>query len=144
MTPEEVFTDQEIAAIEQIVQRVVRQESQSVLDDDGLQGALDYHSVPEIRALIQANLPELVSWLGHAEFDISVLRHALARKVAMRPGDKEVIKGSRSGACRWDNQVLNAVGNGSWSNPPIVPGEGRRRYKVADHVLKQLDQATAP
>ena len=46
MTPEEVFTDQEIAAIEQIVQRVVRQDSQSVLDDDALQESLDYHSVP--------------------------------------------------------------------------------------------------
>lgn len=87
-----------------------------------------FHTVQEIRRLILENLHELRKELGEdTEFDIVVLRHFLTKMTVLRPLDLEQIGGKNN---RWEDQVLNAVGQWPGDNPPII-NTRRRHYKFS-------------
>ena len=127
---ENVFTREQIAAIESIIDERLGLEIERPVV-----AKVDYHTIPEIRQLIQDNLSYLVPLLGPNDFDIAVLRHFLARKTELREGDYEVT-GSES-MTRWEKQVLKAVSNDYWMNAPIVRTK-YRTYKVSEDAYAKF------
>jgi hypothetical protein len=129
--PENVFSREQILAIENIID----QRLGLAVEGPGVT-TVDYHTIPEIRQLIQDNLPSLVSFLGPDDFDIAVLRHVLSRKTTLRDGDFEIT--DNNSITRWEKQVLGAVSNDNWTNAPIVRGSRHRTYKFPENIYNKF------
>lgn len=130
-SPENVFTGEQIAAIENIIDQRL-----GLAPEGPIVTKVNYHTIPEIRQLIQDNLSSLVPFLGPEDFDIAVLRHILARKTTLKDGDLEVT--GNDSITRWERQVQGAVGNDSRIDAPIVRGSRHRSYKVSDEVYAKF------
>lgn len=120
------FTPEQIEAIEQIVDRRI----EALGRKKPPLSPKRYHTVPEIRGLINYHFESLVEWFGDDEFDIAVLRHFLSRKTQLREGDLEIPNPHNQNVTRWDAQVLAAINLATWPESPIVPSLKRRLYRL--------------
>ncbi len=94
----------------------------------------NYHSVPEIRLLISANIERLKKDINVEEFDLSILRFFLKKYTDLRSLDEEYLE--NAGCTRFDSQVSNAICADRWPNGacPIKPSGKIRKYQFTDFV----------
>jgi hypothetical protein len=94
----------------------------------------NYHSIPEIRLLISANIERLKKDINVEEFDLNILRFFLKKYIDLRSLDEEYLE--NAGCTRFDNQVSNAVRADGWPNGacPIKPSGKIRKYQFVDFV----------
>ena len=128
----DLFTPDQIAFIDNIItKRLLESKARSKPNIHRT-----YHSVPEIRFLISANLERLKSDIGVKEFDLSVLRFFLKKYADLRPQDEEYLE--NAGCTRFDNQVSNAVRPGGWPDGdcPITSASAMRKYQFSNFVAQ--------
>ena len=126
----DLFTPDQIAFIDNIItKRLLESKARSKPNTQR-----PYHSVPEIRFLISANIERLKSDIGVNEFDLSVLRFFLKKYADLRSQDEEYLE--NAGCTRFDNQVSNAVRPEGWPNGdcPITSAGAMRKYQFTDFV----------
>jgi hypothetical protein len=116
------FLPDQIRSIEQIAERVYRK----IHGSNSQKPEHYYHTIPEIRGVIQDNLLELSLQLGQDEFSVDVLRHFVKKLLPLRSGDKELICNQP----RIDNQILNAISRNSWPASPFVPTGRISHYRL--------------
>lgn len=96
-----------------------------------------FHSLPELRELIECNLHDLYVEFGDKPFRLPTLAHVLSRYATLRPGDQQLQKG----VSRWENQVGQVVlcEDRKWAangNPfESVEGGVRGCYRLAQWVI---------
>jgi predicted DNA-binding ArsR family transcriptional regulator len=86
----------------------------------------NYHTVPEVRTIIQGKLHHLLIALGEDEISLDVLRHYIKKYIRMRDGDKELL----GNVPRIDHQILNAICRRSWAASPFVPTGRLSHYRL--------------
>jgi hypothetical protein len=128
----DLFTPEQIAFIDNIItKRLLESKARA---KPNIQRS--YHSVPEIRFLISANIERLKSDIGFKEFDLSVLRFFLKKYADLRSQDEEYLE--NAGCTRFDNQVSNAVRPEGWpdGNCPITSAKAMRKYQFSNFVAQ--------
>lgn len=78
---------------------------------------LDFHSVLEIRAIIDNNIDKIQSYFKDRPIHLGVLIDHLQIYTQLRPGDTFMSNGK---VARWDKQVCNAITKGGWPTNPFV------------------------
>ena len=128
------FTPAQIGFIQKIVDaRLAEIQTQKI-------SIKPYHSIPEIRNIINKNLDDLKNQLGNDSFDIQVFRFIIKKYMALRPDDFEVI-GDRQ--MRWERQVASAMRPESWGQGcPFAHASKTGRFKFVSTpiTLSLLDQ----
>ena len=129
---DDLFTPEQIAFIDNIItKRLLESRARTKLNIHR-----SYHSVPEIRFLISANIERLKSDIGCKEFDLSILRFFLKKYADLRSQDEEYLE--NAGCTRFDNQVSNAVRPEGWpdGNCPITSAGAMRKYQFSNFVAQ--------
>jgi hypothetical protein len=116
------FQPDQIRSIEQIAERVYRK----LCDDRLFRHEKNYHTAPDIRAIIQDHLLDLALDLGQDEFSVEVLRHYVKKYITLRSGDKELI----GNLPRIDVQILNAISRNNWPTSPFAPTGRMSHYRI--------------
>jgi hypothetical protein len=127
---DDLFTPEQIAFIDNIItKRLLESKAKA---KPNIQRS--YHSVPEIRFLISANIERLKKDINAEEFDLSILRFFLKKYTDLRSLDEEYLE--NAGCTRFDNQVSNAICADRWPNGacPIKPSGKIRKYQFTDFV----------
>lgn len=118
------FTADQIAIIEQIVDRRIQAQSKR-------RYFKDYHTTCDIRDLIIEHLSEFQEFIGDSEFPVNVLRFFIKRKATLRAKDLEVVcEAGKSQTDRFSMQVGNAIQPAAWKDSPfeqVRPGSYRLR-----------------
>lgn len=89
---------------------------------------LEYHTIPEIRAIISRHAESLRKELGE-EFHLDVLRHHVKRFLTLKEGDKDMV-GTRN-MQRIDNQIVNAIYDWPGESPLIIKTNKRQWYRFS-------------
>lgn len=93
--------------------------------ESGRKAAPDYHTVAEIRELINNHIRELREYFGARELPLSAFCDHLQRYTTLRPGDYiRAVNGRK----RWNQQVGSAVHPTYWEDTPIVSTGVRGSY----------------
>lgn len=92
--------------------------------------ASDYHTVHDIRSLIQAHIAEFRQFVREEPFSLESLRTFLRARTKLLPRDTEISPGDA--VCdRFDRQVSNAIKAEYWPDCPIRKIEGcKNRYEL--------------
>ena len=125
------FTPDQIALIEQIAQRVYDNRSSVAKlpsKPTAEAKAKDYHTIPQIRALVLQHLAEFSEYVGQEPFDIAIPRHWFSLKTQMMPGDLIVTNGKHQSVTRWEQQFLSAISSNTWPESPFLSVGQRRMY----------------
>lgn len=86
----------------------------------------EYHTIPEIRAIISRHAESLRKELGE-EFHLDVLRHHVKRFLTLKEGDKDIV-GTRN-MQRIDSQIANAIYAWPGESPLIIKTNKRQWYR---------------
>jgi hypothetical protein len=99
--------------------------SQTDESESSSKAAKDYHTVAEIRELINNNIQELRDYFGARDLPLSAFCDHLQRYTTLRPGDQIRVTNGRK---RWNQQVGSAIHPVYWPDSPITSTSVRGTY----------------
>ena len=97
---------------------------------------LEYHTIPEIRAIISRHAESLRKELGE-EFHLDVLRHHVKRYLTLKEDDKDIV-GTRN-MQRIDSQIANAIYDWPGESPLIIKTNKRQWYRFSQFGQSTLN-----